>query len=403
MSFWMVLPGVCLDVGGIMEVSRDKIMSFPPLKNDLLLRAARGEKTERAPVWVMRQAGRYLPGEHLSPHLRRVNPPPEFRELRKSHEFFEICRTPDLATEITLQPIRRYSGLVDAAIIFSDILVIPQAMGMEVLMNPGPQFPDPLNTPADIAKLREIVDVDKELGYVFKALTQTRIALDGEVPLIGFCGAPWTLFVYMVEGGGSKTYQKVKTWIFKHPEESKALIMRIAEVCIDFSVGQVKAGAQLLQVFDSNAGELSPYDFDTFSRPSLEHIARGVRARLAAENIPVVPLTLFAKGANHAIGSLAESSGYDTLGLDWLVDPAEARRLVKGKVALQGNMDPNVLYGGRDAIESTVKRMCAGFLTDGGPQAWISNLGHGITPGVDPEDLRHFFECVHKFSAAARP
>ncbi|KAJ7067959.1 Uroporphyrinogen decarboxylase [Mycena amicta] len=353
-------------------------MTFPPLKNDLLLRAARGEKTERAPVWVMRQAGRYLP---------------EFRELRKSHEFFEICRTPDLATEITLQPIRRFTGLLDAAIIFSDILVIPQAMGMEVLMNPGPEFPEPLNTPADIAKLRAVVDVDKELGYVFKALTQTRIALAGEVPLIGFCGAPWTLFAYMIEGGGSKFFQKVKTWIFKYPEESRTLLMRIADVCIDYLVGQ------LLQVFDSWAGELSPHDFDVFSRPSLEHIASGVRARLAAENIPAVPMTLFAKGANYALASLAESSGYDTLGLDWLVDPTEARRLVKDKVALQGNMDPNVLYGGRDAIEAAVKRMCAGFTADGGARAWIANLGHGITPGVDPEDLRWFFECVHKYSA----
>lgn len=170
---------------------------------------------------------------------------PEFRELRKSHEFFEICRTPDLATEITLQPIRRFSGLIDASIIFSDILVIPQALGMEVLMNPGPSFPDPLNTPADVEKLTKVVDVEKELGYVFQAITQTRIALAGEVPLIGFCGAPWTLFAYMIEGGGSKTMQKAKTWLFKYPEESKALLLRIADVCVDFLVGQVKAGAQV--------------------------------------------------------------------------------------------------------------------------------------------------------------
>ncbi len=165
--------------------------------------------------------------------------------MRATHEFFEICRTPDLATEITLQPIRRYTGLIDASIIFSDILVIPQAMGMEVLMNPGPHFPDPLNTPDDIAKLSKDVDVDQELGYVFKAITQTRIALDGEVPLIGFCGAPWTLFVYMVEGGGSKTLQKSKSWLLKWPEESKTLLVRIADVCVEYLVGQVKAGAQV--------------------------------------------------------------------------------------------------------------------------------------------------------------
>lgn len=169
----------------------------------------------------------------------------EFRKLRESHEFFEICRSPPLATEITLQPIRRYTGLLDASIIFSDILVIPQAMGMEVLMNPGPYFPSPLVTPEDLSNLRSVVDVEKELGYVFQAITMTRKELKGEVPLIGFCGAPWTLFAYMIEGGGSKTFQKVKTWIFKYPEESKALLLRIADVCVDFLVGQIKAGAQV--------------------------------------------------------------------------------------------------------------------------------------------------------------
>lgn len=170
---------------------------------------------------------------------------PEFRKVRQDHEFFEICRTPELATEVTLQPIRRYSGLVDASIIFSDILVIPQAMGMEVLMNPSPSFPDPLNTPDDIHKLKKDVDVNQELGYVFKAITNTRHALKGEVPLIGFCGAPWTLFMYMVEGGGSKTFQKVKTWLFKYPDASKEVLSRIADVCTDYLVGQVKAGAQV--------------------------------------------------------------------------------------------------------------------------------------------------------------
>ncbi|KAG5644941.1 hypothetical protein DXG03_007406 [Asterophora parasitica] len=357
--------------------------NFPPLRNDLLLRAARGEETDRAPVWVMRQAGRYLP---------------EFRKVREQHEFFEVCRTPALATKITLQPIQRYTGLVDASIIFSDILVIPQAMGMEVLMAPGPHFPDPLVTPADISKLSNVVDVQKELKYVFDAITQTRKELNGEVPLIGFCGAPWTLFAYMIEGGGSKTLQKAKTWIFKYPEESRALLLRIADVCVDFLVGQVKAGAQLLQVFDSWAGELSPHDFAVFSYPTLVHISTNVRRRLAAENLSSTPMTLFAKGANHALGFLAEHAGYDVLGLDWVIDPVEARRIVGEKVALQGNLDPNVLYGGRDAIEAAVKRMCAGFRQ--GKGGWIANLGHGITPGVDPEDLRWFFECVQKYSNA---
>lgn len=356
---------------------------FPELKNDLLLRAARGEVTERAPVWVMRQAGRYLP---------------EFRKVREDHEFFEICRTPELATEITLQPIRRYSGLVDASIIFSDILVVPQAMGMEVLMNPGPQFPDPLNTPADIEKLNKVVDVNKELGYVFEAITMTRKGLKGEVPLIGFCGAPWTLFMYMVEGGGSKTFTKSKSWLFKYPEESKTLLMRIADVCVDFLVGQVKAGAQLLQIFDSNAGELAPHHFAEFSYPSLRRISDGVRQRMESKEIPTVPMTLFAKGANTTLSVLAKNSGYDVLGLDWCIEPSIAREIVGDGVALQGNLDPNVLYGGRECIEKEVKRMCESFRVSGKTKAWIANLGHGITPGVDPEDLRFFFECMQRYS-----
>ncbi|KAI5122129.1 hypothetical protein M0805_000777 [Coniferiporia weirii] len=365
---------------------------FPPLKNDLLLRAARGEETERAPVWVMRQAGRYLP---------------EFQEVRKEHEFFEVCRTPELATEVTMQPIRRYAGLLDAAIIFSDILVVPQAMGMEVLMNPGPSFPDPLRTPTDVdTKLKRVVDVHAELGYVFAAITRTRRALGGAVPLIGFCGAPWTLFAYMIEGGGSRTLTLAKTWLFKYPEESKSLLMRIADVCADFLVGQVKAGAQLLQIFDSWAGELSPHDFAAYSLPSLQHISRRVRAVLSAEGIPPVPMTLFAKGAHQpeTLASLAAHGGYDTLGLDWCITPAAARAAIGDKIALQGNLDPNVLYGGRVAIEREVRRMCAEFRvagggSDGAPRAWIANLGHGITPGVDPEDMRYFLECVHKYSA----
>lgn len=202
------------------------------MQNDLILRAARGEETERAPVWVMRQAGRYLP---------------EFRAIREKHEFFECCRTPELACEITMQPIRRYSGLLDAAIIFSDILVVPQALGMVVEMLPGkgPSFPEPLNEPKDMERLKKKVDVDRELGYVFEAIKLTRKELNGEVPLIGFCGAPWTLMAYMIEGGGSRTFEKAKRWLFQHRERSMELLERIADVCIDFLVGQVLAGAQV--------------------------------------------------------------------------------------------------------------------------------------------------------------
>ncbi|KIO27089.1 hypothetical protein M407DRAFT_73640 [Tulasnella calospora MUT 4182] len=364
---------------------------FPPLQNDLLLRAARGETTERAPVWIMRQAGRYLP---------------EFRALREKHEFFEICRTPALACEITLQPIRRYPGLLDASIIFSDILVVPQAMGLVVEMLPGkgPHFPDPLNEPADVARLRETVDVNTELKYVFDAITLTRKELKGQVPLIGFTGAPWTLMAYMIEGGGSKTLTKAKTWLWKYPEESKALLKRITDICVEYLVGQVKAGAQALQVFDSWAGELSPHDFAAFSAPYLTAIDFGVREILEREGISPVPLILFAKGANHALGTLASISGYDVLGLDWVIEPADAIKAVGGegrRVALQGNIDPNILYAGKEAIEREVKLWADGFKGSGGvkPKGWIANLGHGITPGVDPDDLKWFLECVHKYSA----
>ncbi|KAG8218811.1 Uroporphyrinogen decarboxylase [Butyriboletus roseoflavus] len=350
---------------------------FPPLKNDLVLRAASGQHTERAPVWVMRQAGRYLP---------------EFRELRKTHDFFQLCQDPELATQVTLQPIDRYPDLVDAAIIFSDILVIPQAMGMEVLMNPGPVFTKPLNVPEDVQDL-QTDRVKERLQYVYDAITLTRTRLAGRVPLIGFCGAPWTLMSYMIEGGSNKTLQKSKTWLFKYPAQSKALLQRLTTACIDFLVGQVQAGAQLLQVFDSNAGDLSPHDFDQFSLPYVAQIADGVRAQLRELGLPVVPMILFAKGASPAVAATAT---YDVIGLQWTVDPRD--NSIPQDVALQGNMDPVVLYGGQDAIEREVKRMCAEFRAVRHTTGWIANLGHGITPGVDPEDLKWFFECVHKYS-----
>jgi uroporphyrinogen decarboxylase len=233
------------------------------LQNDLILRAARGERTERAPVWVMRQAGRYLPGEKVWPMRLSAEDPvsdlvllavstfrnvaPEFREVRKHHDFFEICRDPELASEITMQPIRRYAGLLDAAIIFSDILVIPQALGMVVEMKPGPFFPEPLNVPSDMERLAKKVDVEKELGYVFDAIRLTKKKLNGRVPLIGFCGAPWTLMAYMIQGGsGSETkFAKARHWLRTYPQESKDLLQRITDVSIEYLVGQVHAGAQV--------------------------------------------------------------------------------------------------------------------------------------------------------------
>ncbi|KAI5776513.1 Uroporphyrinogen decarboxylase [Geopyxis carbonaria] len=349
-----------------------------PPKNDRLLRAARGEPVDRPPMWVMRQAGRYLP---------------EYNATKGTRDFFDICRSPELASTITLQPIERYP-LIDAAIIFCDILVVPQALGMtvEMIEKRGPSFPDPLRHPDDIARLTDDVDVTKSLGYVFDALRMTRSKLEPHgIPLFGFVGAPWTLFAYMVEGGGSKTLTQVKRWIFQWPAETHAVLQRVTDVCIEFLARQVEAGAQIVQVFDSWAGELSPSDFAVFSLPYLRQISERLPQRLAELGLARVPMTVFAKGAWYALDVLCES-GYDCVGLDWTHDPAEAARIARGRVTLQGNMDPNVLYGGKAAITREVERMVRGFKEAKG--RWICNLGHGITPGVNPDDLKWFFEEV---------
>ncbi|RKP26255.1 uroporphyrinogen decarboxylase [Syncephalis pseudoplumigaleata] len=357
---------------------------FPPLRNDLLLRAARGEPTKHAPVWVMRQAGRYLP---------------EFRAMRAEHDFFRVCRTPELAARLTLQPIERYGDLLDGSIIFSDILVVPQALGMTVEMVPGkgPHFPEPLSVPEDLNRLAASVDVVAELGYMFDAITLTRQQLDGRVPLFGFCGAPWTLMAYMVEGGGSKTFSKAKTWLYKYPEASAQLLGRLTDVLIDFLVGQVNAGAQILQVFDSWAGELSPQDFEQFSLPYLRRIATEVRGRLGDR---AVPMTVFAKGAHYALPGLAQA-GYNGISLDWTLSPVEARRQVAAAtsetIALQGNLDPCVLFAPHDVIRARTREMVEQFKTAGG--AHIANLGHGMLPDHDPEALRVFLETVREASS----
>lgn len=274
-------------------------------------------------------------------------------------------------------------------------------MGMEVKMvdKQGPSFPHPLKSPAD-KQYEEImerkVDVQKELDYVYKAVTMTRHKLQGRVPLIGFCGAPWTLLCYMVEGGGSKIFKEAKTWIYMYPEESERLLQKIAELCVEYLALQVVAGAQLVQVFDSNAGELSPTTFGQFSLPTLQYIARALPTRLADLKQAPVPMTVFAKGAWYALDDLC-NSGYNVIGLDWLHDPAQAVQIVHGRVTLQGNADPGLLYGGRKAITEAVEDMVRGF--GGGKKSWIVNLGHGITPWVDPDDLKFFFEEIHRFTA----
>ncbi|KAL8796672.1 MAG: hypothetical protein Q9195_001062 [Heterodermia aff. obscurata] len=360
---------------------------FDPLQNDLLLRTARGERVERPPIWVMRQAGRYLP---------------EYHKAKGDNDFFACCRSPEIASTLTLQPIDRYDGLIDAAIIFSDILVIPQAMGMTVEMvdKKGPHFPDPLKSPQD-QQYKDImardVDVATELDYVYKAITMTRQKLKGRVPLFGFCGAPWTLLCYMVEGGGTKLFLQSKTWVYKFPNESKDLLMKISKLCVEYLALQVQAGAQIVQVFDSWAAELSPSSFKEVSLPYLRYISTHLPQRLRELKLDIVPMVVFAKGAWYALDDLC-NSGYQVVGLDWLQDPAEALKMANGRVVLQGNADPGVLYGGKDAITAVVKEMVHGF--GGGKQGWIANLGHGVTPFVDPEDLKFFFKEIHRLTAS---
>lgn len=348
---------------------------FPPLKNDLLLRAARGEEIERVPVWIMRQAGRYLP---------------EFRELRAEHNFFKICQTPELACQITLQPIDRFPEL-DGSIIFCDILVIPQALGMTVEMIPGkgPNFPSPLSSPDDLERLKYPVNIIGSLGYVMKAITLTRHKLEGRVPLFGFCGAPWTLMSYMIEGGGSNTFSKSKAWLYRYPAASHKLLDMIATTCADFLVEQVKAGAQILQVFESHAGILGSDLFNEFSLPYLEKIATLVKDALKEDSVPMV---VFAKGAHYGIEMLAKTS-YDVIGLDWTMDAQLAREKCGGKV-LQGNLDPCTLYANQDELKRKTKEMMQSF----GGYKHIANLGHGIYPDMDPDHLRTFLQTVHELS-----
>ncbi|XP_068604945.1 uroporphyrinogen decarboxylase [Brachionichthys hirsutus] len=350
---------------------------FPQLQNDTFLRAARREETEHVPVWCMRQAGRYLP---------------EFRETRSGKDFFETCRSPEACCELTLQPLRRFP--LDAAIIFSDILVIPQAMGMDVQMvaGKGPTFPEPLKEPEDLQRLQANVDVSKELGYVFKAITLTRHKIQGKVPLIGFTGAPWTLMSYMIEGGGSNTHSKAKRWLYRHPDASHMLLRMLTDVIVQYLLGQVTAGAQALQVFESHAGVLGPEEFGEFSLPYLRDIARRVKEGLKKEGQDV-PMIVFAKDAHYAVEDLSQSH-YEVVGLDWTIDPRSARERSGGRVSLQGNMDPCALYAPKGRISDIVKKMLERFGTKG----YIANLGHGLYPDMDPESVGAFVEAVHQHS-----
>ncbi|KAK9464648.1 Uroporphyrinogen decarboxylase [Lipomyces arxii] len=363
-----------------------KMVEFKPLKNDLILRAARGENVERPPVWVMRQAGRYLPEYHV---------------VKANNDFFTCCRNPEIASTITIQPVNHYNGVLDAAIIFSDIMVIPQAMGMnvEILDKIGPHFTDPLREPSEMeTKLTKEVDVLKELDWAFKSITETRIKLEGRVPLLGFCGGPWTLMVYMIEGGGTKLFRYAKTWLYEHPEASHELLDRITGVAIEFLAQQVVAGAQMVQVFESWAGELGPAEFKEFSLPYLKRISKGFKKRLVELGITEhIPITVFPKGAMYSLDWLADC-GYDVVSLDWTIDPVEAVKIVRGRVVLQGNLDPGVIYGSKEIISKKTEEMIAGF--GGGKQGYIINLGHGTQPFMDPAKLGWFLEECQRVGSA---
>ncbi|MEO7316466.1 MAG: uroporphyrinogen decarboxylase [Ginsengibacter sp.] len=339
-----------------------------PLKNDLLLRALKQEKVERPPVWMMRQAGRYLP---------------EYMVLRAKYDFFTRVQTPELATEITLQPIDKIG--VDAAIIFSDILVIPQAMGMQVLMEEGkgPSLPNVIKNQKDIDAL--ITEgVEEKLSYVTKALSLTKQELNGRVPLIGFAGAPFTILCYMVEGKGSKTWEKAKQFCFTQPDLAHQLLQKITGSTINYLKAQAKSGADVLQIFDSWSGCLSPADFKQFAQPYLIQIADALK-----DHAPVI---LFPKGSWYALEELSRSSA-SALGVDWCISPEIARKLTGNKITLQGNFDPAKLLLPPAEIKKEVKKMIDAF----GVQGYIANLGHGITPNIPVDHAKAFIDAVKEY------
>ena len=335
------------------------------LKNDLFLRAARGEATERTPVWLMRQAGRILP---------------EYRKLRASISGFkELVETPELAAEVTIQPVDALD--VDAAIIFSDILVVPDAMGLpyEMVEARGPLFPNVIKSAADVERLR-IPDPEEGLGYVLEALRITKKALNGRVPLIGFAGAPWTLLAYMVEGSGSKTFSKARGMLYREPALAHALLAKLTATTIAYLQAQVAAGAQVVQVFDSWAGTLPPDHYAEFSSRYIAEICEALA--------PLAPVTVFAKGAWWAVPEFA-AMPCRTIGLDWNQDPAQVRQQA-GNKTLQGNLDPCALYGTREQVKAATETMLRKFA--GGPH--IANLGHGVYPDTDPDNVRVFVDTV---------
>jgi len=319
------------------------------VKNDLFLRALEGEDVVRPPVWMMRQAGRYLP---------------EFMEIKKEYDFFTRCRTPELASEITVQPIRRFG--MDAAVLFSDILVIPQAMNVEVQMKPdfGPYIPKPIRTQRDVDNVI-IPDVHSELNYVYQAINASKEKLENEIPLIGFAGSPWTLLCYMVQGQGSKTFDKAKEFCFTNPSAAHNLLQKLTDTTIEYLKAKIIAGVDAVQIFDSWGGLLSPSDYNVFSWSYIQQIIDAVK-----DHAPVI---VFGKGCWFALGEMSKS-GASALGVDWTCSARNARYLSGGNITLQGNLDPSRLF----SSPSDIKKMVNEMINDFGKDKYIVNLGHGI-------------------------
>ncbi len=348
------------------------------LRNDRLLRALLREPADVTPVWMMRQAGRYLP---------------EYRATRaRAGSFMELCGLPDLACEVTLQPLERFP--LDAAILFSDILTVPDAMGLGLYFSEGegPRFERPVR---DAAAVRALAtpDPEQELGYVMDAVRLIRGELSGRVPLIGFAGSPWTLATYMVEGGSTKNFSRIKGMMFEQPALAHEMLGKTTDAVIQYLNAQVAAGAQALMIFDTWGGVLTPRDYRAFSLNYMARIVQSLTREAEGRRVPVI---LFTKGGGAWLEEMAET-GCDALGVDWTLDLAEARSRVGERVALQGNLDPCVLYASPERIREEVARVLASF---GAGPGHVFNLGHGIHPDVDPEHAGVMVEAVHELSAA---
>jgi uroporphyrinogen decarboxylase len=346
------------------------------LKNDLLLRALLREPVERTPVWIMRQAGRYLP---------------EYRAVReKAGDFMSVCSNPELACEVTMQPLRRFA--LDAAILFSDILTIPDAMGLGLYFETGegPKFERPVQTASAIKELQR-PDVEKKLAYVFEAVRTIRRELNGSVPLIGFSGSPWTIGTYMVEGRSSRDFATIKGLAAENPEALSLLLDMVAQTATDYLNAQIAAGAQAVMIFDTWGGALEGDDYQRFSLASMQTIVDGLTRESDGRRVPVI---LFTKGAGPRLADMV-ATGCDALGVDWTTNLATARKYVDDKVALQGNLNPATLRESPEVIRQGVADVLESY---GNGPGHVFNLGHGITPDIDPDHLGALIDAVHELS-----